>query len=58
MTDDERDAARYRFMRNIADPNKGQPFIAIYSGSFTAWSLEGADEKIDKAMADAGGKQP
>lgn len=47
----ERDAMRYRWLRDHADPNKGEPFIAIYNGSFTAWSLEGADEKIDKAMA-------
>jgi hypothetical protein len=49
----ELDAHRYRWLRKNADPNKGQPFIAIYQGSFTAWTLEGADEKIDKAMAES-----
>lgn len=48
---DQQDAKRYRWLRDKADANRAHPFIAIYAGSFTQWSGESADEKIDKAMA-------
>lgn len=48
----EKNAARYLYLRNrIGSLTDGLPFIAIYSGSFSGWTFENADEKVDEAIA-------
>lgn len=48
-----KDAERYRFLRDKANANKGNPFISILNnGVFSQWTGGNADEAIDKAMAE------
>jgi hypothetical protein len=52
MNDIERDAARYRWLRNQQRNTAGTPFIARNDGyGFSMWTGEYADEVIDAAIA-------
>jgi hypothetical protein len=49
--EDERDAARYRWLRERSNAHDGLPFICEYHGSFGLWNGEYADREIDAALS-------
>ena len=51
----EKDAARYRFLRNQSSCEPIRPFICIFAGSFIQLTDENADQEIDTAMQPKGG---
>lgn len=47
----ERDAARYRWLREFRSPVTFEPFIAVHgAGGFSQWVGEGADAAVDAAI--------
>lgn len=44
------DAYRYRYLRQGRTPD-ADPFVCIYSGSFSRWTLESCDSVVDSAIA-------
>lgn len=44
------DADRYRYLRQGRTPD-AEPFVCIYSGSFSRWTLESCDSVVDSAIA-------
>jgi hypothetical protein len=56
---DAQDAARYRWLRDVphATLHRAQPFIALYTGSFSQLKWDQADAAIDSAMSQGQGEQ-
>ena len=46
----QRDAQRYRWLRDESSGFDGRPFIARYTGSFSRWVGDDADKVVDAAM--------
>lgn len=50
----ERDALRYRWLRDNTQITNGSPFIArSHAGRISAWTTEYADKAIDEAMLES-----
>lgn len=52
LAEAERDAGRYRWLRDVphATLHRAQPFIALYTGSFSQLKWDQADAAIDAAV--------